>query len=134
MGARLHAQFASQLGEKSVLQLEMAMAIGARVCVHDGFHARNKAIAADSDVLVGFTFGSDGPPARSGTLFAWNRLRVDARKLHVSLTHLLDVPLDDVPLTMDDWLVDCSAERKTSAEGILQFCTKATEDTRIGIQ
>lgn len=106
----LHEAFAQAAGVPSLA--ELAEAIGRRASVtaraHDGFEARNRAIAADCETLVAFTFGPksfDVRPGRQGwrdaaraglkaggTAHTWEADGRARRKIHVAIGELARTP------------------------------------------
>jgi hypothetical protein len=80
---RYHGQFTEKIGVSSLLELKHAHAHGAIVQVHDGFHARNAAIAK-AEYLIAFTWASSPNTITGGTKHTWN-LSSSHTKIHVSL-------------------------------------------------
>jgi len=79
---KLHKEFSKKLGEDTMKHLSSAAYLGAKICVHSGFHERNSHVAT-SDYLLAFTWGSGDVPMEGGTMDTWKKCR--GRKYHVSL-------------------------------------------------
>lgn len=87
---RYHHHFQTVTGLQS---LSILNDLPALATVHDGFKARNLAIATSVDVLIAFTFNSGNQPKpRSGTAHTWNHSTATT-KIHVDLNSLMDGPL-----------------------------------------
>lgn len=82
----LHQRFGRLIGRDTIADIEKAIARGARVVEkHQGFYARNSAIAASVQSLIAFSWGRDDCPSSTGALDAWNKCAPGVRKVHVSL-------------------------------------------------
>ncbi|RUP48371.1 hypothetical protein BC936DRAFT_144662 [Jimgerdemannia flammicorona] len=82
---RYHVMFKLATGYEPLNDIQAAVYIGATIdASHHGFHARNNAIAQNSDVLIAFSWGTGNSPADGGTSFTWKQCRAQ-RKIHVSL-------------------------------------------------
>lgn len=86
---RLHKQFSAKMKQDTLQDIQSAILMGARYHVHDGFKARNTAVARDSKYLIAFTWNEgDTPKEESGTYDTWNKH--SGRKIHVPIGSLLD--------------------------------------------
>ncbi len=82
----LHRQFSEKLGRDTLRELNEARERGARIEVHNGFHARNNKVA-QSPYLIAFSWGENGsPPRDGGTRYTWDRAHGTC--VHVSLHDL----------------------------------------------
>ena len=79
---KLHKEFSKKLDEDTLQHLTLAETVGAKLCVHSGFHERNTYVAA-SDYLLAFTWGSGDVPMEGGTMDTWKKC--GGVKYHVSL-------------------------------------------------
>jgi len=79
----LHAEFSRAMRRDSFVDLAMAIEWGAVTRVHDGFFARNRAVAESVGVLVAFSpVGKDGAPeAGSGTAMTWRHASSSCHKI-----------------------------------------------------
>jgi hypothetical protein len=74
-------------GISSLADIALAVQRGATVTISNGFHARNTAIANNSDAAIAFGFG-DAPVG--GTADAWKKLeRAGAKRTYVAIDALL---------------------------------------------
>lgn len=86
---KLHKQFSAKIKEDSLKHLHMAKLMGAKFYKHDGFHARNTAVAAASKYLIAFTWNEgDCPPGKGGTHDTWSKHR-GKNKIHIPLGSLV---------------------------------------------
>ena len=84
-----HLLGAGQLPE-SLDEIDFAIERGARVAVHDGFHARNLLVGR-VDALLAMTFGPGGAPKDGGTAHTWRHSPAPLKR-HVSLWALSREP------------------------------------------
>lgn len=84
---KLHARFATTTALQPWTDLLDAVARGATVHTHRGFHARNTAVAAAATHMIAFSEADGTAPDRGGTRDTWDKCRA-AYKVHVSLTSL----------------------------------------------
>jgi len=86
---QLHREFSKKLGRDSLHDLYLAQSLGAILdMTGNGFHARNKLVAAAANRLLAFTWGDDPTqPKDGGTLHTWNLCKCSAR-IHVPLGNL----------------------------------------------
>ena len=83
---RYHKLFSAKIEENSLLQIESAIAVGATVREHRGFHERNTAVA-QSPYLLAFTWGEGKEPKKGGTYNTWMQSR--GTRLHIPLSSLV---------------------------------------------
>ena len=83
---RYHKLFSDKIKENSLLQIESAIALGATVREHKGFHERNTAVA-QSPYLLAFTWGEGNEPKKGGTYNTW--LQCKGTRLHIPLSSLV---------------------------------------------
>ena len=87
---KLHKQFSAKIGEDSLKHLHSAKLMGAKFCKHDGFQARNTAVATASKYLIAFTWNDgDCPPGKGGTHDTWSKHK-GRNKIHIPLGSLLE--------------------------------------------
>lgn len=67
-----HREFSKQLNKFSLIEIDQAIAKGAKLDVSNGFHQRNSKIA-NCDFLIAFGFDSGSSPADGGTKDTWNK-------------------------------------------------------------
>lgn len=88
---RYHTAFSNDLEseghESSFHDIAAAITEGAKVHVHDGFHARNLFVG-QVDVVLAATFGRGKVPKDGGTKHTWDRSPAPV-KIHISLHDLL---------------------------------------------
>ena len=80
-----HFNFSKTIGCNTLNEITLAINKGARIQVHDGFHARNTEVA-NSEFLLAFTWSQENQPPDGGTLDTWNKS--NAQKIHISLHQL----------------------------------------------
>ncbi len=87
---KYHREFSSKIGEKTLEQLLIAKYMAATVKVHEGFKARNTAVAQTSQYLVAFTWNDgNSPKLNSGTADTWKKFGTrDLNRIHVPLSSL----------------------------------------------
>jgi predicted NAD-dependent protein-ADP-ribosyltransferase YbiA (DUF1768 family) len=79
-----HEQFSAKMGFNSLEQLQTHCALpSTTVHVYNGFHERNRAIAAHCDFMIAFSWSNTDEPVEGGTLYTWSRFH--GPKVHVSL-------------------------------------------------
>ena len=83
---RYHKLFSEKIKENSLLQIESAIALGATVREHKGFHERNTAVA-QSPYLLAFTWGEGNEPKKGGTYNTW--MQCKGTRLHIPLSSLV---------------------------------------------
>ena len=83
---RYHKLFSAKIEDNSLLQIESAIAVGATVREHKGFHERNTAVA-QSPYLLAFTWGEGEEPKKGGTYNTWMKCR--GTRLHIPLSSLV---------------------------------------------
>lgn len=83
---RYHKLFSAKVEDNSLLQIESAIAVGATVREHKGFHERNTAVA-QSPYLLAFTWGEGEEPKKGGTYNTWMKCR--GTRLHIPLSSLV---------------------------------------------
>lgn len=84
---KLHASFATTTALQPWTDLLDAVARGATVHTHRGFHARNTAVAAAATHMIAFSEADGARPTSGGTRDTWDKCRA-AHKVHVSLSSL----------------------------------------------
>jgi hypothetical protein len=83
-----HQQFSKVMGGNTLDGIARAIKEGAKVQVTEGFKPRNLQVAADSDILIAFTWGeSKDKPKDGGTSHTWNNSKAKV-KIHVPLKEL----------------------------------------------
>lgn len=81
-----HRLFAKAVKHSSIADLNDAVAAGAEVEVTPGFHARNRLVAAEAEILIAYTWGEGDEPADGGTKHTWDHAHLDPEhKIHVPL-------------------------------------------------
>ena len=88
-----HLQFSRKIGRSSHQEIQLAVELGAKIEVGNGFQARNSMIANNADAIIAFTWGKSFPP-EGGTRDTWNKHR-GKNKIHVSLQALSKEKVDD---------------------------------------
>jgi len=83
---RYHRQFTSKTGYKSLRDIHLALAVGACAKIHSGFHQQNAAVA-NADVLIAFSWSTEGYPIVGGTADTWRKCK-SRKKIHVNLNDL----------------------------------------------
>lgn len=84
---KLHKQFSSKIKEDTLKHLHSAALMGARFHEHDGFKARNTAVADGSKYLIAFTWGEgSSPKEESGTYDTWSKHK--GKKIHIPIGSL----------------------------------------------
>ena len=83
-----HEQFSQKIGHNSILDIYDTYSLGAQFLINEkGFHARNKDLAKNCDVMLAFTWGeSDSEPKDGGTKHTWDHCI--CTKYHVPLYKL----------------------------------------------
>jgi hypothetical protein len=80
-----HAKFKSITGYDSCKDIQSAILTGADMdTTHKGFHARNTAIAKNSDILIAFSWSTGKAPTDGGTFDTWKKCKAK-QEIHVSL-------------------------------------------------
>ena len=87
---KLHKKFSEKINQNTMEHLKNAAMVGATVCIHEGFHARNSFVA-ESDYLIAFTWGSGNAPKEGGTMDTWEKFK-SKNKYHVPLESLAVSP------------------------------------------
>ncbi|RUP48730.1 hypothetical protein BC936DRAFT_144084 [Jimgerdemannia flammicorona] len=83
-----HQKFKLATGYEPLKDIQAAVYNGAIVdASHHGFHARNTAIARNSDVLIAFSWSTGNAPTEGGTFDTWRKCPAQ-RKIHISLHDL----------------------------------------------
>jgi hypothetical protein len=86
---RYHANFKSNTGYEPYKDIQAAIQNGAIIDTsHHGFHARNTAIAKNSNILIAFSWGTGNMPTDGGTLDQWRKCKA-LLKIHVPLRDIL---------------------------------------------
>lgn len=82
---RYHAKFMSVTGYNSFNDIQAVKETGAVIdTTHRGFHARNTAIAKQSEILIAFSWSKGKAPTDGGTFDTWKKCKARL-KIHVSL-------------------------------------------------
>lgn len=81
---KYHEQFSHVTKRNSIREILDVVNRGARVQIHQGFHARNTMVA-QSNYLIAMTFG-EGAPVNGGTSDTWNKFT--GVRCHVDLGRL----------------------------------------------
>ena len=86
---KLHYAFSQRTKLDSLKDIFCALSLGAEIdTTNFGFHARNKKVAENADMLIAFTFGSRlDQPKDGGTMDTWNKCK-HGLKIHVPLGQL----------------------------------------------
>lgn len=79
---RYHLEFSKDIKQSSLAMITKAIALGAVIKAHKGFHARNLQVGK-SDYLIAFSYSTTTEPTDGGTLHTWKHSR--ALKKHYSL-------------------------------------------------
>jgi hypothetical protein len=84
---QLHHQMSRSFKTDTLLDIDIARLMGAKIVVHKGFHARNSVVAS-SDYLIAFTWGESlTEPKDGGTADTWKKSK--CKKVHVPLGSLM---------------------------------------------
>lgn len=84
-----HGLFSQAIEHDSLADIRDALEQGAESTTSPGFHARNRIVAARSEWLLAWTWGSGREPADGGTLHTWRASRIP-------YTHRSHIPLDSL--------------------------------------
>jgi len=83
---RLHGEFSTLvLGYNSYDDFIKAKTNGMTCTIGCGFFARNRMLAAQTDICIALTFGTGAEPKDGGTRYTWSMLAQHALKIHISL-------------------------------------------------
>ena len=104
---QLHKRFSEKLKHNSLEDIGSALALGARACVHDGFHQRNEEVAK-SDYVIAIAWGEGAQPQKGGTLDTWKKCRTKNKRYisYESLSTSHKPVLGKRSSTLDAYFVD----------------------------
>jgi len=87
---RYHSMFSAAIRHDSLGDIQQALEFeGAESTVSAGFHARNRRIAQDAQILIAYTWGEQDFPTDGGTRHTWTCSKLpEERKIHVCLADL----------------------------------------------